>query len=285
MPLKQCCATGSLHTGTPTGKLGKIHGLECYTAEASGDPKGIIVIIPDAFGLSLANNKILADDYAKNGFTVYLPDFMEGIELPEGILLSMKAFTATGLWNQLYKIAHALYIARYVIPWMYYNRKAVARPKIFKWLQDLRKNEAANLPLGVAGFCWGGQHVVELCWNEQKTPDGKRLVDCGFTAHPSMLVYPGDIDKVILPLSIAASEHDPQMSPENAKQTEEILKGKTAKTKDEGIVHEFVMYQGAHHGFAVRADEEDKEEAARGKKAEEQAVAWFSRWFKDVPKV
>lgn len=71
MPLKQCCASGSLHTGTPTGKLGKVYGLETYTAQAPGaSPKGIIVIIPDAFGLPLLNNQILADDYAKNGYTV-----------------------------------------------------------------------------------------------------------------------------------------------------------------------------------------------------------------------
>lgn len=29
----------------------------------------------------------------------------------------------------------------------------------------------------------------------------------------------------------------------------------------------------------VRADEEDKLEAEQGKKAETQAVAWFTRWF------
>lgn len=29
----------------------------------------------------------------------------------------------------------------------------------------------------------------------------------------------------------------------------------------------------------VRADEDDKHEAEQGKKAEAQAVAWFTRWF------
>lgn len=95
--------------------------------------------------------------------------------------------------------------------------------------------------------------------------------------------YPDDFEKVALPLSCAAAEIDPQMSKENAKQTEEILKAKTAKTKDEGVQHEFVMYEKARHGFAVRADEEDVEEAGRGKRAEEQAVAWFKKWFAGPP--
>lgn len=80
MSLKQCCATGSLHTGTPTGRVDKLHGLDCYVADApdSSRPKGIIIIIPDAFGWTLPNNRILADEYAKNGFQVYLPEFMQG---------------------------------------------------------------------------------------------------------------------------------------------------------------------------------------------------------------
>lgn len=72
MPLKQCCASGSLHAGTPTGKVGKVHGLDCYTAEAPNEsPKGFVVIVPDAFGWTFPNNRILADEYAKKGnFTV-----------------------------------------------------------------------------------------------------------------------------------------------------------------------------------------------------------------------
>lgn len=68
MALKQCCATGSLHSGTPQGRIEKVHGLDCYVADApSGSPKGVVVIIPDAFGIGLPNNRILADEYAKKG--------------------------------------------------------------------------------------------------------------------------------------------------------------------------------------------------------------------------
>ena len=78
---KQCCATGALHTGTPTGTEEKIQGLETYVARppANTTPKGVIVIIPDIFGWTFANNRILADELAKQGpFLVYLPDFMDG---------------------------------------------------------------------------------------------------------------------------------------------------------------------------------------------------------------
>lgn len=92
--------------------------------------------------------------------------------------------------------------------------------------------------------------MTALCRNEVKADDGSRLTACGFVAHPSFLKYPNDIEGIVLPYSCAASEIDPQMSPDNAKQTEDILKSKTAKTKDQGVEHEFVMYKGVHHGFA-----------------------------------
>jgi hypothetical protein len=49
MSMGQCCATGSLHTGTPTGRMEKLHGLEVYVAEppTGTTPKGVVVIIPD----------------------------------------------------------------------------------------------------------------------------------------------------------------------------------------------------------------------------------------------
>lgn len=46
------CAAGALHGGNPTGIVKEVHGLPCYVAEpANGqEPKGIIVILSDAFG-------------------------------------------------------------------------------------------------------------------------------------------------------------------------------------------------------------------------------------------
>ena len=79
--MSACCAKGSLHTGTPTGRTTTLHGLGCYIADAPNEQqsKGIIVIISDAFGWELPNNRILADQYAKRvGAQVLLPDFMGG---------------------------------------------------------------------------------------------------------------------------------------------------------------------------------------------------------------
>lgn len=200
-------------------------------------------------------------------------------------MVSLKAMSATGIWNQLLKIGHALFLMGHLIPFFYYNKLSISEPRVFNFLKAVKKNEAQNLPIGTAGYCWGGNFVTKSCWDQDtnKTDDGKRVVDVGFVAHPSFLTYPDDIEKIVVPYSCAAAGLDEQMSPENAKQTEQVLKAKTAKVKDQGVEHEFVLYEKAHHGFAVRADEGDLEEAEAGKKAEKQAVDWFTKWFANPP--
>lgn len=75
------CFNGHIQTGTPKGEATKLHGLDVYvTKPATDDPvKGIIVLIPDAFGWECVNVRLLADRYAENGkYMVYVPEFMDG---------------------------------------------------------------------------------------------------------------------------------------------------------------------------------------------------------------
>lgn len=75
------CFTGHVNPGTPKGAFKQVFGRRTYVAEPDEgkEAKGIIVIIPDAFGADFVNNQILADHYASAGpFLVYLPDFMDG---------------------------------------------------------------------------------------------------------------------------------------------------------------------------------------------------------------
>lgn len=135
--------------------------------------------------------------------------------MPERALLSLKAFSATGLWAQLAKIYHAFNVARYLIPFFIFCRAGVARPKIASFLGSLKTQTHPDLPIGTAGFCWGGKWVTELCWDGEmnRTRGGEKVTMCGFTAHPSLLKFPEDVERVRLPLSVAAAENDGQMSP------------------------------------------------------------------------
>jgi dienelactone hydrolase len=77
-PICADCITGSIHEGTPKGRTATLHGLDTYIAEPPDGrpPKGLVVMISDAFGWELTNSRVLADVYAEKGsLLVYLPDF------------------------------------------------------------------------------------------------------------------------------------------------------------------------------------------------------------------
>jgi dienelactone hydrolase len=76
------CFRGTLRgDAVLTGTEAQIHGNPTYVArpEDGVEPRGLVVIIPDAFGWKLKNTRALADNYARRAeVLVYLPDFMNG---------------------------------------------------------------------------------------------------------------------------------------------------------------------------------------------------------------
>ncbi len=156
---------------------------------------------------------------------------------------------------------------------MYYNRLSITKPRVFDFFKALRDNEAADLPVGTAGFCWGGKLVTLLCQDSEKASNGKSLVDAGFTAHPSGLTLPNDVEAVQKPLSIANGTLDFQLTMPGVNQIQEVF-GK----KEQGR-YEIVVYEGAKHGFAVRGNPKVERELKQGAEAEDQAIAWFTKWL------
>jgi dienelactone hydrolase len=303
------CFSGHVHTEVPTGTITTIHGLPTYVAqpEAGVEPKGIVVIITDAFGWDFVNNRILSDHYAKKGgFLVYCPDFMNG-SYPNSILSNLlthlaghamdisamalfAAITTPASWftTIFYKPFLVLKAMATAIPYVIRTRRSICKPRIFSFFQALRTSAPPfptnNLKIGTAGFCWGGQYVVMLAHD---TPSSRvtrhssqlssstiePLIDCGFTAHPSMLSVPNDIEKIKVPISVAVGDTDMAMKAPLIQQMNEIL---TVKMKGD---HEVNIMPGAKHGFAIRHEPDDKKQTEFAEEAETQAVGWFTRWF------
>jgi dienelactone hydrolase len=182
-----------------------------------------------------------------------------------------------------YKPYYILRALAAFIPFMITCRRSVTKPRIFNFFQALRQSpETANMKIGAAGFCWGGQHVVLLAQDTpssrvQRAGDGSgqisSLIDAGFTGHPSSIDVPQEIESVTIPLSIAVGDVDSVMKKEQVYQTKEILEKKKAGD------HEVVVYPGATHGFAVRGDPRDPAARQKQEKAEAQALSWFARWL------
>ncbi|KAJ3009519.1 hypothetical protein HKX48_007890, partial [Thoreauomyces humboldtii] len=97
-----CCKTGYIHTGTPTGTVELLYGVQTYVSRpastlpasttSASSPTPIttgasdtsnvktraILLLTDVFGMTMPNTRLIADRYAQSGFTVFVPDLFAG---------------------------------------------------------------------------------------------------------------------------------------------------------------------------------------------------------------
>lgn len=281
MPCKEC-VSGVLHEGTPSGREETIHGLKTYVTDPPSGvaAKGIVVIIPDIFGWSLNNSRVLADRYAERGqLRVLLPDFMGGYIMEPSLLSTMHEVTDPQM-PILHKIFPGLRVLTHLPIAFYYTRASICKPRIFAFFSSLRSS--TSLPIGAAGFCWGGKYVTLLCQDTEKSSSGKSLLDCGFTAHPSQLALPADVEAVKLPLCVSNGSLDFGLKPEGNEMIKEVFAKKEGELNADGKrgrMFEMHVVEGARHGFAIRGNPGDEDEKRRGQMAEDQAVDFFARWL------
>jgi dienelactone hydrolase len=158
------------------------------------------------------------------------------------------------------------------------NRVSKSWPIVEGFFKSIRENEGAHLPIGAAGFCWGGKHTVILAHGLSTTIDKKPLIDAAFTGHPSMLSFPGDIDKIQIPTSFALAESDFVVDVAKIEVIQNVIEKQPEEVKGESKV-----YPATGHGFCVRADHVAKDNAEQAAaEAEDQAVSWFLKWFAGV---
>lgn len=73
-----CCVGGFQHEGTPVGTVEIIAGHSCYVSIPSEPTDKIVVIAGDVFGYTLNNVRLIADQYAKEGFKTIVPNLFYG---------------------------------------------------------------------------------------------------------------------------------------------------------------------------------------------------------------
>ncbi|EPT00991.1 hypothetical protein FOMPIDRAFT_1023529 [Fomitopsis schrenkii] len=245
MSLCTDCVSGVRHEGTPEGKIEKIGGVESYIATPSGDydKTKVVLFLTDVFGIPLSNNKLLADDFARNGYLTIVPDYLRGDPIPENALDAPGKFDI-GTW--------------------------FARHGDDVWREDLDKVVAALKTQGVTrfgttGYCYGAPPAFYLAYNN--------ISAVTVISHPSLL-KPESIeryrDESKVPLLINSCEVDSQFPPEFQAKTDEILKGFAPG-------YERVYWDGCTHGFAVRGDMSDPKVKAGKEGAFEAAVKFFKK--------
>ncbi|KAJ7187110.1 chlorocatechol-degradation protein [Mycena filopes] len=241
------CFIAVTHDGTPEGKIEQIGGIECYVATPTiAHPSDkVLLFLTDIFGLALQNNRLLADDFARNGFKTIVPDLFSG----DPILVNPPADFDRQKWSA----AHG---------------PAETRPIIDKVVAAL-KNEGVTAFAG-AGFCFGARYVFDLAF------DG--IISVSVVSHPSRLVVPDDLEKYATvakaPLLINSCEVDGAFPLEAQAQADAILGGGKFTP---GYHREY--FPGCSHGFAVRGDMSDPKVKAGKEGAFKASVEWFAKYL------
>ncbi|VBB71409.1 Putative protein of unknown function [Podospora comata] len=267
-PFCRDCFTGTLRGDiTPVGTEQTVHNVPSYVSLPPEGARslGTVVIITDAFGWKLRNTRVLADAYARRvPCTVVVPDFHKGTSLTEKFLILADALPTANIFTKIWTYVR---VVPELVRFLLYNRYAVAAPRVNAFFHSLRQELGPSGKIGVAGFCWGGLYTIRL------THMSPPLVNCAFTAHPSLISVPADINKVKdeTPLSIANGDDDQYLRRAKMETVVKMLRDRER--------HEVVVYEGAKHGFAVRGDIGDPKQKERGQGSEDQAVGWFRRWM------
>ncbi|KAL9061581.1 MAG: hypothetical protein Q9162_000113 [Coniocarpon cinnabarinum] len=285
------CVSGTIHDGTPTGRTEKLYDLDVYVAEPSSQPKATIVMITDAFGWQLNNNRIMADNLAKKTeCKVLMPDFFCGTAA-DAVLMGHFHTLFDAETSYFSKTVAVFAAAYHFLPFAIYNREGVSKPRVYNFFRRLR-HDNPGMKIGAGGWCWGGKWTTYMCAgfnnlnldpypsNNIDQPEFSKdkeelLIDAGYTAHPSMLQIPRDVLTLQRPLSIAAATEDFQLSAPKIDEVEKVFD----QTNTDRPPCEIVRYEQAKHGFAIRWNPANEREQKQGEEAEEQAVRWFRRFL------
>ncbi|KAK3381151.1 dienelactone hydrolase [Podospora didyma] len=243
-PPARCCTLGVKHDGEATGKDTKIAGkYDAYVAVPPQDNahNGVgILILPDVLGI-WQNSKLIADQFAANGYTAILVDLFNG----DALTLNRPANFDFPAWLSKGSTGDNPHTKETVDPIVVDSLKAL------KTEYNLKK-------IGAVGYCFGAKYVV------RHYKDG---IDVGYIAHPSF-VEEEELGAITGPLSISAAETDAIFPAEKRHKSEEIL-------KTVGQPYQINLYSGVVHGFAVRCDVSKKHEKFAKEQAFLQAVTWF----------
>ncbi|KAF2640359.1 alpha/beta-hydrolase [Massarina eburnea CBS 473.64] len=240
-PIGRCCAVGVKHEGTTTGEEKTIGGVKCYVAYPEDKKtENALIIFTDIMGYGFNNVRLIADQYAANGYFTVIPDLFNGNEVD---------------LNQPFDIQK--YIAEKM------PRVPTVDPITTATIKGLREEYAVKR-LGGVGYCFGGKYVIRFL--------KQGGLDVGYTAHPSF-VDKEEVEGMVGPLSIAAAETDQIFPAEKRRETEDILQKLEAP-------YQMNLFSDVSHGFAVRCDLSKPREKFAKEQAFLQAVAWFDEYLK-----
>lgn len=191
------------------------------------------------------NNQLLADDFARNGFATYIPDYLNGDYVTDQMLKT---------------VPHEV--------WLRKHGKKQTRPPLDAVIGGLQDRGVKTF--GASGYCFGGRYVFDLAF--------EHVIKASVIAHPAQLQTPEDFEKYAstcaAPLLINSCEIDYWLPMESQVAADRIL---GSGTFTPGYSRN--CFKGCKHGFAVRGDMTDPKVKAGKEGAFKASVEWFKLYL------
>ncbi|KAF3399451.1 hypothetical protein DPV78_006185 [Talaromyces pinophilus] len=239
-----CCYKGVKHEGQPVGSISTVKDFEVYTSYPENKSTDYaVLILTDVMGHKFNNAQLIADQFAANGFFVFMPDLFHGdpVQLNRGPDFDFAK-------------------------WLQGHGPATADPIVEASITELREKYKVK-KIAAVGYCFGAKYVVRHLHPKQNK------IDVGYVAHPSF-IEADELKAIGGPFSISAAETDTIFPAEKRHESESIL-------KETGLPYQINLYSGVEHGFAVRAELSNKVAKYAKENAFLQALAWFEEHLKN----
>lgn len=148
--------------------------------------------------------------------------------MPLSVMPAIEAFTSSS--TPFLSRIPALFTTLYnFLPFLFPNRRSITHPRILSFVRSVRAQpEDSHLKLAIAAFCWSGYWAAWFCSEHPDAKDektGKWLVDTAWTAHPSTLAIPQDLENVKRPLGVAIGTKDFRVGMDGIKQITGCCRG------------------------------------------------------------
>ncbi|KAJ4389050.1 hypothetical protein N0V93_006512 [Gnomoniopsis smithogilvyi] len=245
-PPGPCCWLGTIHKGTPRGKMDTILDVPTYIATPEKANGHVVLYFPDVWGMS-SNAQLLMDGFAEAGFLALGMDYFRGD--PIGKYRANKGDPLPEGFD------HAAWRSKH------FN---FAQENVPKWTDAVKaKYGNENTKYACTGYCFGAPFVMDLLAGDR--------VSVGAFAHPTALKEE-HFTSLKQPLLLSCAENDHAFDAEARKKAFDLLQRENKR-------YHVQLFYGVSHGFAVKGDPEDPYQRWCKEQSLRAMIDWFTLWL------